>query len=426
MSAQKGTERRDYSHYDQMSTAELERLLRLDFQLSEETPSDLDAILYISDLLAKRNGPSDADAAWAQFQSKYRPYADGSSLYDFGDRENHPISEAAQRPPSPVRPRPARRLRRLAVLAALLAACLLGAIAARAAGVDIWGAIARWTDETFFFVSTGSDAPSGSGAEEALAQIQASLKPLGMANWFPAWYPDGFVPGELEVNEQLDSVSAHVTFQGEDKFYSLVLIHYTQPPNGTGTFEKDDTPVEEYVHNGQTFYILSNVNTLTATASTGEFMTMICGALTREEIKSVIDSIPAAPPMPEEEQPMHLLAEEWESLYCPQIPEGFEKSEANYDEDPLTGNIFWSELYVRGQESLAFGITKYAGSPASMPENDDTLVEEYVYRGVTHYIFSSNGTTTAAWMAENTEYYMQATDGAVDMKALIRSAYGEE
>ena len=70
MSTPEGTKKRDYSRYDQMSTAELEQLLRLDFQASENGDSDLDAILYLSDLLARRNGPSDPDAAWAQFQTK--------------------------------------------------------------------------------------------------------------------------------------------------------------------------------------------------------------------------------------------------------------------------------------------------------------------------------------------------------------------
>lgn len=58
-----GNKKQDYSRYDRMSTAELEQLLRLDFQVSEDGESDLDAILYISELLAKRSGTTDPDAA---------------------------------------------------------------------------------------------------------------------------------------------------------------------------------------------------------------------------------------------------------------------------------------------------------------------------------------------------------------------------
>ena len=180
MSTPEGTKKRDYSRYDQMSTAELEQLLRLDFQASENGDSDLDAILYLSDLLARRNGPSDPDAAWAQFQTKYRPYADGRSLYDFGDEEG----SLAQAPPAS-RPRSVRRLRRLSILAAVLTACLLGGMVAQAAGVDVWGAIARWTDETFRFIPVDS---GGATAEEDMEQLRSSLPEWGMADWFPTWH----------------------------------------------------------------------------------------------------------------------------------------------------------------------------------------------------------------------------------------------
>ena len=232
MSASEESVRRDYSRYDQMSTAELEQLLRLDFQASEDGSSDLDAILYISDLLARRNGPSDLDA--------------------------------------------------------VLTACLLGGMVAQAAGVDVWGAIAQWTDETFRFLPVD---PRGPTVEEDMAQFQSSLQEWGMADWFPTWHPDGFVPGDLEITELNSSISAYVIFYREDIIYTVVIQRFTQMDHNTGTFEKDDTPVEEYVHNGQTFYILSNIDTLTATSYDGEFMVMIAGSLTREEIKAIIDSI---------------------------------------------------------------------------------------------------------------------------------------
>ena len=423
MSTPEPNKKRDYSRYDQMSTSELEQLLRLDFQAAEGGDSDLDAILYISDLLAKRNSPADTDAAWEQFETKYRPYAHGRSLYDLDDGQAPQPQPAA--PPAPPRFRPVRRLRRMALLAAALIACLLGAMAvAQAAGVDVLGAIARWTDETFVFVPAASGPPSGTSFdEEELAQLHASLQPLDMEGRFPTWYPEGFVPGELEVTELHSSVSAHIVFLGEDCVYTVVVQHYTQPQTNTGVFEKDDTPVEQYVHNGQTFYILSNLDSLTATTYDGEFMTMICGSLTREEIKAIIDSIPAPSSSLEPEQLRERLAQEGQSLYFPQIPEGFEPTQSQYYVDPITEELFWSQLYQRGEEFLIFGVTKHAGAPDNIYEKDDTPVEQYVYHQVSHYIFSNNGSTTAAWMVGDTEYYMFASDGAVDMKALIRSAY---
>lgn len=299
MSESKGNKKQDFSRYDQMSTAELEQMLRLDFQSSEDGVSDLDAILYISDLLAKRNGPFDSDAAWQQFQTKYCPHADGRSLYDFSDEEDRSASEAKQAStvPSGGRSRSARRLRRPPLLVAVLAALLLGSIVTQAAGVDIFRAFAQWTDETFHFVSAGSDDTSDSNTnqtgQEDTGQLQSVLQVLEMDGMFPTWHPDGFTPGDLEITELHDRVSVHMTYFGGDRTYSIVIEHFMQPQSNTGTFEKDDTPVEEYAHNGQIFYILSNLDSLTATTYDGEFMTMIYGGLTREEIKAVIDSIPS-------------------------------------------------------------------------------------------------------------------------------------
>lgn len=290
MSVPEKSKQRDYSRYDQMSTAELGQILRLDFQASDGTASDLDAILYIADLLAKRNGPSDPDAAWERFQTQYRPYADGRSLYDWDDGGGIPAPETAQTPPVSVRP---RRLRRLAVLAAVLAALLLGGMAAQAAGVDILGVFALWTDENFRFVPMDPDEASGAGTDpETLAQQQPILQTLGLDGLFPTWCPEGFFPGSTNITELNNSISANVSFYGDVRHYSVVVQQFLQPQTSTGTFEKDDTPVEEYVHNGWVFYILSNLDTLTATAYDGTYMIMISGSLTREEIKAVIDSIP--------------------------------------------------------------------------------------------------------------------------------------
>lgn len=289
MSAPGENKARDYSRYDQMSTAELEQLLRLDFHVSKDGGSDLDAISYISALLAERKGPSDWGTAWAQFQAKYRPYADGRSLYDFEEAppEPAPLSPLASKP------RSARRVRRLAVLAAVLAALLLGGMAAQAAGVDVFRVIAQWTDETFHFIPTTPEGASSSDVYDAdMEQLRSSPQTAGMEDWFPAWYLDGFLPGTLNAYDLNLFYSATVDFLGPDRSYSVTVHQFTRPTDNTGTFEKDDTPVETYDHRGQTFYILSNIDTLTATTYNGEFMVTISGMLTRDEIKAVIDSIP--------------------------------------------------------------------------------------------------------------------------------------
>ena len=49
--------------------------------------------------------------------------------------------------------------------------------------------------------------------------------------------------------------------------------------------------MEVYESNGRSFYIMSNIDTLTATWSDGTLVVTIGGQLTRDEIKGIIDSI---------------------------------------------------------------------------------------------------------------------------------------
>ena len=139
--------RKDYSKYDRMSTESLEELLRLDAELPNGEGSDIDEILYISEVIAKREKEHptgrypeiDVDAAWESFQTKYLPYmTDGRPLYDFDDEEpSHTEEEnAGTDNPSPtsrkrISLRGRRHVKRVVSIAAVIAV-LLGLMTATA------------------------------------------------------------------------------------------------------------------------------------------------------------------------------------------------------------------------------------------------------------------------------------------------------
>ena len=56
-------------------------------------------------------------------------------------------------------------------------------------------------------------------------------------------------------------------------------------------FEKDTENIEQYSNDQQTFYILSNVDTITATWSDGLIVEQITGNISDEYMKKIIDSI---------------------------------------------------------------------------------------------------------------------------------------
>lgn len=166
--------------------------------------------------------------------------------------------------------RPGRRLVRLGLAAAVLAACLFaGMIAAQAAGVDVFGAVARWTDSLFRF-----DA----GADE-------TQRPLDVIEaWLPE-PPEGFSPGEPTV--MTDERAGTVYYCLEYSSAEGVLV-FDALSGMNSTYEKDGRPVKTLEVGGVPFYLFTNNGTYAAVWSVGtlEFslMTDVGGELLEETI----------------------------------------------------------------------------------------------------------------------------------------------
>ena len=290
-----------YAYLDQLSTEQLEELLRADVYSGDAGAEEL--IFHILEVIEKREQESptgrlaDANAAWEEFQKYYNiPEGNGQSLYPCETDQNnigHDLHPSEKANGSAKRPRPHRIWRGGLVAVAAMAALLCGMVAAQAAGVDVFGALGRWTDETFHFITTGSSEASAHDIDaEYYEQVQSELREWGVEEeLFPTWQPDGFVAQAPQITNNGNNDTLSVGFLSGDRSYSVRIIYFRVPGETPGTFEKDDSPVEEYVHNGNRFYIFSNIDTLTATCFDGEFMVSISGALTMAEAKAIIDSI---------------------------------------------------------------------------------------------------------------------------------------
>ena len=135
-----------------------------DSQLPDGEESDIDAILYIMEVIEQRNQElpvsdfKDVDRAWDSFNQNYRfSSSEERPLFDLDDE---PQQNATSDKPQILQPalrsnaRPYRRVLRTAgILAAVIAVLLATSLTAYALGFDLWGAIASWTKETFGFRS---------------------------------------------------------------------------------------------------------------------------------------------------------------------------------------------------------------------------------------------------------------------------------
>lgn len=243
----------DYRCFDTMSTGQLEKLLRTDLDCPEEDAMDPETILYILEVLERRKGvdPRREETAREKleaFRDLYLPENDPASLYDWEE------DEAAQPAQTPCRKPRLRGIRRLGLVVAVISILFATLLAAQATGVDLWGMIVRWSDETFHFTYQGDGPSSG------WINGQEKLEGLEMNEYLPRWIPKGYAVEEIQTYELNDQSTAIITFSGENlpTLYLSVDVYEDLEQMQHMTFEKDDAPVQERRLSGGTVYFYTN------------------------------------------------------------------------------------------------------------------------------------------------------------------------
>ena len=268
----------DLSKYDEMTTEELEKILRLDAQAPEEQETDTETILYIMEVLAARkrnNGHTGKTAleAYESFKQNYMPEVDNI--------------ETTRNVPTKTRIAFPRWLRSLTATAAILAILLVSSVTTQAFGINIWEAVVKWTQETFHFGEWGdsnvTDNLPYASLREALEEgkITVSLVP----NWVPAGYE------LIDINVEykpLQTAYKAIYTNGEKEFRITVQDYLDEIPVYV---EQSDGLVEEYEVSGVTYYLINNNERMQAVWIVDSYECHILGDLTIEELKLMIDSI---------------------------------------------------------------------------------------------------------------------------------------
>lgn len=280
------------AYLDQLSTEELEEILRLDAMKPGQENEE--AIFHILEVLEKREqenptrGIPDVEQAWKEFQTYYNiPEGEGQSLYPMGDTEY--AKELPEETEKVIRFRPKKSL-----IVALIAVLLFGSmITVQVSGIDVFGAIGRWTEETFQFSIPTEAAKNTENMDQVFYD---AAEEVGIPEQFlPLGYLKGYEPMEPErhcVEDYMESVSCEYYNEKEDNGYLVMVAHYHDPSDLEATiYEKDDGEVVTYQSNGRMFYIFSNVNTFTATWSDGSFEITIIGDVELEQMEKIIDLI---------------------------------------------------------------------------------------------------------------------------------------
>lgn len=290
-----------YAHLDRLSTEALEELLCADIKSPDD--DDDEVVLHILEVIEQREKAiptgrlSDVDKALEEFQTYYNiPEMNGVTLYPEETAES--VTDAVTMVGFiPKRP----WIRVLGTIAATVIFMFAMLIGAQAAGIDVFGAIGRWTDETFHFVSFPHSIPQDQETTapnlenvETCNVIKGALKDCEIPEELaPTWYPVGIEASDPKILSDKLSDTVHIFFSdGDMLFFNLNITRYRSTSYlNTHIFEKDDALVEQYVSGSRTFYIMSNLDAITAVWSDGLFVETVSGNLQIDEVKAIVDSI---------------------------------------------------------------------------------------------------------------------------------------
>ena len=291
---------RRFANLNRLSTEQLEELLRTAPLLpdSQETSDYYDAIEEVI-LQRETEHPTgriqDVDSAWAEFQEQYlSSTGESARLYPEERSEMSTLSVKTNKTHAK------NIFRKVVTIAATIAVVFMSMIVIQAAGIDIFGSLARWTEKTFHFngwrETSATDAICPQVGDETYLAIQAEVDKLGIdVPVVPTWFPDGYELQEIQSsnpditewkgvdclfrNENSQTLRFRITKYEEDYDISSIV------------FEKDGQQVTEYIGGDKLFYIMSNNSRKTATWSDGQLVVSINGEFSQDIMKTMIDSI---------------------------------------------------------------------------------------------------------------------------------------
>ena len=246
---------------NQMTPLELEEEMEQALEaMTEETydPEIVDAYLAALDCKAPMPTPPNQEAAYGALQAKLSQAIKGQEkVFKSGTSSG--------------RRRSAIKIG-LAVAAAVV--CLLGSmVIAQATGADVFGVLARWTEQTFSFGYVRSNDPKepvdSDPQQENNEEFASKLPPEYQELWvelqargvysfsFPTYLPDGFEFDESDLtifpeSDTIDYTSWYIN--GSDEIAFGVLLS----DNTNNTFEKDTGDVETFTMDGLDYYIFTN------------------------------------------------------------------------------------------------------------------------------------------------------------------------
>lgn len=273
-----------FIQYDAMTTEELQQILRDDASKHEGSESDMEMLLYVMDVLAKRRQANHEgktpEEALETFKQEYYTEID--------------ISSDSESDSAPCRMYHGTRWMR-GLIAAVVALVFMigGSFTANAMGFDVWDIIAKWTQETFHFGYAGDAVESNAPSSDYIypcASLQEALDKRNITTALvPTWIPEGFVEEDIELIQTPKQRIFAGEFKSIEGTLRIRIADYLDA--FPSQIEKDDSLIEIYQSGNVDYYIFKNYTQLKAVWINETYECYIMGPVSLSEIKEMIDSI---------------------------------------------------------------------------------------------------------------------------------------
>ena len=289
----------DYSYLRRLPIDKLLELLENAPALSDE-PEDEAYLNALEEAIIEKENENptgffpNVDQQWEQFVTQYMPEISETAhgfeptKHAVSAQTNHQPNEAPQK-----RVVQFSRMWRTALVAATAVVSIVAImVTAQAAGIDVFGAMARWTKDVFSFGTIPPDSEVTEsldgeikipGSEDEFSSLQDALDACGItAVHEPSYLPEGYALEELDVtNEKNPSfVAFSAVYVNGNSGIGVNLKSYEGEPSML--IEKSDATVEIVNQYGITFYLVTNVSSYIIAWHDNQYEYYINGGLSKE------------------------------------------------------------------------------------------------------------------------------------------------
>lgn len=278
------------SLYRKMSDDELQNTLRCEM-FSEGALDNKQFEMILAEMERRRiNEPTRSpEDAWAEFESDYSGRE--SSYSDFAAASVPP--EKALHADKQRRKRCSKR--KAILLAAVICVLLTSLMTVQAAGIDVLGAIARWTTELFSFGKTeersglvvdGKWPEIDEKQNLQFTSLQDALDFYGVTEIeVPQWIPPEFTQEAIAVEQNGVWLTFFAEYTNNDEIFIIRYNSYiSEPPT---YYEKSGNLLETVEAGGNTYRILQNVDNYAVVWLTPHFECCISMSTDSTEISSL-------------------------------------------------------------------------------------------------------------------------------------------